>query len=104
MRGIGFVSYAKGDQPGALVARWCHSVQGAGTGMATGQSGEGFAGDYRIRYFDASGALVAERELRIRDGKGVYELHWLKEGRVVAEGIGHLTGGLLTAGWHDLAD
>jgi hypothetical protein len=99
---IGFVLYRKTGEPGSLRATWCHSELGTGTGLATGGPADGFAGRYRIRYYDERGDLQAERDLDIsRDGDR-YRVSWLNQGRVTAYGIGleHPEG--LSIGYRDV--
>jgi hypothetical protein len=42
MPSVGFVMYKKSDEPGTLIAEWCHSDYGNGTGIATGGPADGF--------------------------------------------------------------
>jgi hypothetical protein len=99
---IGFVLYRKTGEPGSLRATWCHSELGAGTGLATGGPAHGFAGRYRIRYYDERGDLQAERDLDISREGGRYRVSWLNQGRVTAYGIGleHPEG--LSIGYRDV--
>jgi hypothetical protein len=69
MENIGFVIYQKGHKPGTLNARWNHTVLGKGNGIATGGPNIGFAGSYKICYFNETGEMIAERDLEIKRKK-----------------------------------
>ena len=103
MTNIGCVFYKKTGQPGELTAKWCHSDDGQGTGIASGGPLEGFEGDYHIRYFDENENVQADRELRILKSAGIYKLTWFKDGKVTAEGVGMETSDGLSAGYRNLA-
>ncbi len=102
MINIGCVLYKKGDEPGTLEATFHHSIIGKGTGLATGGPAEGFAGLYRIRYFDGNGEETAGRELDIRKGDGCYHLTWIHNGEITGRGIGMEVAEGLAAGWSDM--
>ncbi|RPI74682.1 MAG: hypothetical protein EHM45_17780 [Desulfobacteraceae bacterium] len=99
MTDIGCVLYRKGAEPGTLTAQYCHSELGHGTGQATGGPLTGFAGRYRIRYFDDQGTEIADRELDIQKDGGSYRLRWIHNGAIRALGIGMETSEGLAAGW-----
>jgi len=102
MDNIGFVIYQKGEEPGTLNARWNHSALGNGTGIATDGPVEGFAGKYKICYFNEKGDLMAERQLDIQKFGENYKIKWLKDGVVSAEGLGMLVADGLAAGWRNI--
>jgi hypothetical protein len=102
MKNIGFVIYRKGNEPGTLLAQWYHSDDGSGTGIAKGSPSEGFVGEYQIRYFDERGNVQAARELVIKKDREYYQLSWLKDGTLSAEGIGQETSGCLCVGYHNI--
>ncbi|VVS91447.1 hypothetical protein [Desulfoluna spongiiphila] len=101
MSGVGIVHYTKNDEPGTLVAEWCHSEYGNGTGVATGGPAKGFEGHYRIIYYDDQGNLQAERELDIKKSGAQYQVSWLNNGDVSAIGIGIETSVGLSVGYRD---
>ncbi len=88
MTNVGYVLYKKGDEPGTLIAKWCHSDYGNGTGIATGGPAEGFEGRYHIRYFDEKGNIQADRELDIQKDGDYYQLSWINNGEISGRGIG----------------
>jgi hypothetical protein len=101
MVNIGCVLYTKGPSPGTLDATWCDSRSGRATGKASGGPLSGFAGHYHIRYFDALGAPLADRDLEIRLADDHYVLSWSDHGTVTATGIGMEVPAGLIAGWCD---
>ncbi len=102
MINIGFVLYKKGDEPGTLNAKWCHSDYGNGTGIATGGPAEGFEGRYHIRYLDDKGNAQAERKLDIQKKGDFYHLSWINNGNISARGIGMETVEGLSVGYRDI--
>ena len=102
MKNIGIVLYEKTGNSGEMRAKWRHSDYGHGTGLATGGPGEGFAGHYRIRYFDDAGNVQAERDLEVEKNGDFYNVSWLHEGRVTAYGIGFETEEGLSVGYRDV--
>ncbi|MDT5140337.1 MAG: hypothetical protein QOD58_4599 [Mycobacterium sp.] len=90
------------DEPGVLMARYITSASRAiGSGRARGDTSDGFAGHYRIQYFDAAGELTGDLDLNIQQTGESYRLTWrhrrenvrlpVAVGDVVYEGIGLLT-------------
>ena len=73
-----------------------------GSGRATGDTSNGFPGDYHVQYFDAAGKLTGDLDLRIQTVRDSYKLTWRHRrenvslpaaiGEVVYEGIGFRTG------------
>jgi hypothetical protein len=91
------------DEPGVLTARYITSASRAiGSGRARADGSAGFAGHYRIQYFDAAGELTGDLDLNIQQTGESYRLTWrhrrenvrlpVAVGDVVYEGIGLLTG------------
>jgi hypothetical protein len=104
MTNIGFVLYKKGNKPGTLNAKWCHSYLGNGTGKATGGPAEGFVGRYHIRYFDDKGNVDADLELDIQKDGDYYKLSWINNGEITGRGIGIEVAEGLAAGWRGIDD
>ena len=101
---IGFVLYTKSYAPGTLNARWMYGGTYSGPGIATGGPGEGFAGQYHVRYFLDSGEFSDEYELVIEKIKGSYKASWITKGKVAAIGIGMEVENGLAIGWRKTAD
>jgi hypothetical protein len=91
------------DEPGVVKARYITSAsREIGSGRARGDTSDGFAGHYRIQYFDAPGELIGDLDLHIQQTGESYRLTWrhrrenvrlpVAVGDVVYEGIGLLTG------------
>jgi len=102
MENIGSVFYSKGDKPGTLNAKWCHSSKGSGTGFATGGPAEGYIGLYKITYFDNNGNKTSERGLEIKMNGEYYDVAWLNNGVVTSKGIGIEVDAGLSVGWFRL--
>ncbi|MCP4370993.1 MAG: hypothetical protein GY797_23195 [Deltaproteobacteria bacterium] len=102
MTNVGYVLYKKGDEPGTLIAKWCHSDYGNGTGIATGGPAEGFEGRYHIRYFDEKGNIQADRELDIQKDGDYYQLSWINNGEISGRGIGMENAEGLSVGYRDI--
>jgi hypothetical protein len=74
-----------------------------GSGRATGDTSNGFPGDYRVQYWDAAGLVTGDLDLHIASAGDGYRLTWRHRrenvripaaiGEVVFEGIGISTGG-----------
>jgi hypothetical protein len=101
---IGVVLYTKGDSAGTLNARWMYTTAYSGPGVATGGPAEGFAGQYHIRYFLASGEFSDEYDLVIKKVGDFYEVSWIVDGTVRAAGVGMEVDEGLAVGWHKVAD
>jgi len=102
MNNIGSVFYSKGDEPGTLNAKWCHSTKGIGTGFATGGPNEGYVGLYKITYFDNEGNLISERGLEIKKNGECYDVSWINNGIVTSKGIGIEVESGLVVGWFSI--
>lgn len=84
-------------------ARYITADLGAqiGSGRATGDTSNGFPGDYRVQYFNAAGELTGDLDLRITAVADSYRLIWrhrrenvslpVAVGEIVFEGIGFAT-------------
>lgn len=103
-RVIGLAEYRlSAGQPGVLTARYLAAgSRSLGSGRAVGDTTAGFAGHYRVQYFEGAGTFAGDLDLQIqRAGEG-YQLTWrhrpenvrlpVAVGEVVYEGIGFLTG------------
>lgn len=104
MINIGCVLYRKGDEPGTLYAKWCHSIFGNGTGKAVGGPSNGFMGRYHIHYFDDKGAEIADLELDIQKDGDFFKLAWISNGKITSRGIGMEVAEGLAAGWCGVDD
>jgi hypothetical protein len=101
---VGFVIYTLGNQPGTLDAVWGHQIHGGGTGRAVGGEGPGYAGTYKITYYDWHGHKLVENKLEIAATGDVYDLTWTSDGVIVTRGIGRETPSGLIAGIRFLPD
>jgi len=99
---IGHVQYSKGDATGELKAIWVHDDYGKGTGLATGNEGYKFEGNYHIKYFDEDGILLAELDLEIINNGSSYNVTWSKHGIVTSLGIGMINSNILSVGYYDV--
>ncbi len=102
MDNIGCVIYTKGEEPGSLNAKWCHSIMGSGIGKATGGPVESIEGKYHIVYYDDNGNEIADRELYIEKKSNYYKMTWYNKGEITASGIGMQVEKSLVAGWYDI--
>jgi hypothetical protein len=101
---IGSAFYTMGDSAGTLNARWMFTTRYSGRGVATGGTGEGFAGQYHIRYFFENGDFSDEYDMVIQKSGSLYEVSWLVDGKVRAVGVGMEVDKGLSVGWHKVAD
>lgn len=102
MNNIGIVVYTKNQESGELQATWCHSDYASGTGIAQGQPGDDYCGEYQVTYFDATGSEMAQLKLSIEKSAERYYVTWYKEGKASAQGIGILTDAGLSVGYKQL--
>jgi hypothetical protein len=89
-------------EAGVIDARYTTSDGVGGFGRAWGNTLDGFAGSYRVQYFDAAGKLTGHLDLRIQPDGDSYRLTWRHRqdnvplpvgvGEVVYEGVGLQTG------------
>jgi hypothetical protein len=103
---IGFVLYAKSDMPGTLNAKWklAEITDNAlgGTGIATGGPKEGFAGSYRVQYFDEAGKPSGDAlNLAIEKIGDFYNVRWndITNGDAIYRGVGMQVEDGLAVGW-----
>lgn len=101
---VGFVLYTKSHSPGTLNARWMYGEQYRGPGIATGGSGDGFAGEYHVRYFFENGEFSDEYDLVIARTGDIYKATWLIDGKTAAVGVGMEVEDGLAIGWHRVED
>ena len=101
---IGFVLYTKSETPGTLNARWNYANAYNGPGVATGGPKEGFAGQYHVRYFLATGEFSDEYDLDIKKTGDFYDVSWITAGKVSAIGVGMEVPNGLAVGWRRVAD
>lgn len=101
---VGFVLYTKSHSPGTLNARWMYGEQYRGPGIATGGSGDGFAGEYHVRYFFEDGEFSDEYDLVIARTGDIYKATWLVDGKTAAVGVGMEVENGLAIGWHRVED
>ena len=102
---IGVVYYEIRPEGGLIDARWYTTrleVQQAGTGLATGDTSNGFPGRYDISYYFPDGKLSIELELEIEKTGDVYALRYNKDGKTLLAGVGFETPGGLAAGYRKL--
>ena len=101
---VGVAEYRLNTEEADVIdARWISSetVEKSGTicrGRATGDTSNGFAGNYHIQYFDTEGELMGDFDLHIEPLGDAYCLTWRNcsdnlptPGEIVCEGIGFPT-------------
>ncbi len=91
MLDIGVVHYKIGPGGGELEAVWYTtrlSTKQFGTGLAKGDTSDGFPGTYAITYYYPDGSVSAELDLTIEKSGSVYELTYAKDGIVLLRGVG----------------
>jgi len=101
---IGYGIYSKGATPGTLNAIWNYANVWSGKGKAAGESKNGFAGNYHIKYYYENGEFSDEYDLVIEKVGRFYNLSWLVDGKVSARGVGTVVDNRLVAGWRRVAD
>ena len=104
---IGVVHYTIGAGGGTLDALW-HSTRfpadRPGTGIARGDTSNGFPGRYEITYFLPNGDVSAVLDLVIERSGAVYTLTYSKDGETLLTGIGFETADGLSAGYRKLGE
>lgn len=106
MNDIGFVRYSKNKRQG-IDASWHYWKDGkikSGTGIVKGQSGETFAGDYQVTYYDQNSIETTSFQLRIRQIENYYMIEWLTDGKVEYVGTGVEVDASLVAGWRKVSE
>jgi hypothetical protein len=105
MLDIGVVHYVIRPEGGAIDAIWCSTrfdSDKQGTGVAVGDTSNGFPGKYKITYYYPDGKFSAELELGIVKSGDVYQLTYSKDGKVLVVGIGLETPNGLAGGYRKL--
>ncbi|MEM8648826.1 MAG: hypothetical protein AAGF86_21160 [Pseudomonadota bacterium] len=107
MMDIGVVHYVMRPEGGVIDAVWHSTRMGTdqhGTGVATGDTSNGFPGTYAITYYLADGTVSAELELGIEKQGTVFRLTYSKDGELLLEGIGLETPCGLAGGYRKLGE
>lgn len=91
MLDIGVVFYTIRPEGGLIDAVW-HSTRfeagEPGTGIARGDTSNGFPGTYDITYYYPDGRVSAELELGISKTGNTYKLTYSKDGEILLAGVG----------------
>ena len=98
---IGIVHYQIKNE-NEIDAIWYSSrldKKGIGKGIAKGDTSNGFAGEYKITYFDPDGVNTGTFNLKIIKSDLVFELYWSLDGEVLFVGVGIETSNGLSVGW-----
>ncbi len=107
MMDIGVVHYVIRPGGDVLDAVW-HSTrfpsQKRGTGVARGDTSNGFPGSYKITYYRPDGSISAELDLTIEKDGDIYTLTYSKAGTVLLVGAGLETPCGLAGGYRKLGD
>ena len=104
---IGVVHYVIRPEGGAIDAVWCSSrfdFERCGSGLAKGDTTNGWPGTYEITYFYPDGSVSAVLELEIEKKGDVYDLRYSKDGEVLLVGIGLETPAGLAGGYRKLGE
>ena len=99
---IGVVTYrilAEGDKIEATWYSSRHADKGCGTGLAVGDTSNGFPGNYEITYRYANGQVSAELELEIEQHGQAYNFYYRKDGKLLMVGVGVETAEGLAGGY-----
>jgi hypothetical protein len=104
----GVVTYRMSpDEPGTFLATWYATRSddpAVGTGVAHGDTAQGFVGEHRVTYYDPSGALSGGPfDLSIKRAGDIREMSWRRDGVEVFRGVGIETGDQLVAAYWFLA-
>ena len=105
MLDIGVVYYRIRPEGDIIDAIW-HSTRQpeklTGTGIAHGDTSNGFPGDYSITYFDPNRSETAKFHLKIVQDGPTYKLSYIQNGEVLLMGVGIETADGLAAGYRKL--
>lgn len=107
MNDIGIVEYSKDMVKNCITADWSYIKDNnkvSGTGIAIGELGEGFEGDYIVTYFNQKGIKSSSYNLKITKNQNHYELKWIDDGEVKFFGVGMEINNKLYAGWRSSQD
>jgi hypothetical protein len=99
---IGCVVYKKDFESGTLIADWqfiINDQQVKGTGIATGNPGKNYEGDYTIVYYDSKGNQSKKYDLEIKNAEKFYTLTWYENKILKYVGAGMIYKDVLIAGW-----
>ncbi len=102
MMHIGVVHYRIRSTGNAFDAVWYTtslSTKETGTGIAKGDTSNGFPGKYIISYFRPDGSEVGNFELTIEKTGPIYNLSWNKDGEQLYVGVGIDTSEGMAAGF-----
>jgi hypothetical protein len=102
MNDIGVVEYSKDMDNNCIRAYWFYQKGGKwsmGTGIAVGDLGDTYEGDYIVTYYDRKGIELSKYNLRITRSREFYELLWTVEGCIKFIGAGMEKDNKLFVGW-----
>ena len=102
---IGIVLYRIKSTGNEIDAVWHTTRLGKkeiGTGIAKGNTTNGFPGNYVVTYFAPDGSEAGTFELKIEKTNSIYDLFWSKKGELLYMGVGIETSDGLAAGWRKL--
>lgn len=101
---IGVVTYRISSNQ-SLDASWYSTGLGGnkkGTGIAVGDTLNGFEGIYKITYLEPSGQEAGVFDLEIIKKDEVFNVFWRKENQILFVGVGITVSDNLTVGWRKL--
>ena len=102
MLDIGIVTYKIRPEGNIIDAVWYstrYDSGKAGTGIATGDTSNGFPGEYAITYYEPDGSVSGTFDLKIEANGDAFNLSYILNGEVLLRGIGLETSDGLAAGY-----
>lgn len=102
MLDIGIVYYRIRPSGNIIDAIWHSSRQlekETGTGIAHGDTSNGFEGNYTITYFNPDGSVAGVFDLKIEKTGDTYALSYIQDSQVLLMGVGLETSDGLAAGY-----
>ena len=105
MLDIGIVTYQIRPAGNIIDARWYSTrapTAEVGTGIAIGDTSNGFVGDFTITYYFPDGSEVGTFDLKIERLGETYALSYSQNGRVLLTGVGLETSDGLAAGYRKM--
>ncbi len=102
---IGIVYYRMSPTGDGFEATWYSSrldEKATGTGIARGNTSNGFAGTFLITYFNPDGQETGTFDLKIEKNGPIYDLSYIQNGEVLLVGVGIETSDGLAAGYRKL--
>ncbi|MBI5601800.1 MAG: hypothetical protein HY879_00435 [Deltaproteobacteria bacterium] len=99
---IGVVYYRMGATGNTIEATWYTSrleKKETGRGTATGDTSNGFPGDYVVTYLYPDGSEAGTFDLKIEKTGPIYDLSYSKNGEILFVGVGVETSDGLAAGY-----